>query len=168
MRSARQQKVRCVKQVLLMVGLAAAVAVGCSKPAKSPPEQGAPVGPALSVEETARLMLEALKQGDIETFLAHVDLAGVYDNFPEPMRRTFSFEQFEEALRKAGDKAGREGMSELQYEIVGVEERGELRVVTLRTQSRPGRPWRTFEATFGNFDGTWKITGHGVRRLLPD
>jgi hypothetical protein len=157
-----------VRQVLLVVGLAAVLAAGCSEPAKSPPEQGAPVGPALSVEETATLMLEALKQGDIEAFLAHTDLTGVYENFPEAMRRTFSFEQFKEALQKASDKAAREGMSELQYEIVGVEERGELRVVTLRTQSHPGRPWRTFEATFGNFDGTWKITGNGVRRLSSE
>jgi hypothetical protein len=157
-----------VRQVLLILGLTVALAAGCSKRAKSPSEQGAPAGPALSVEETAKLMLEALKKGDVETFLAHADLKGVYQNFPEPMRRTFSFEQFKEALQKAGDKAAREGMSELQYEIVGVEERGQLRVVTLRTQSRPDRPWRTFEATFGNFDGTWKITGHGVRRLLPE
>lgn len=155
-------------KLVLMAALMAAIAGGCARSGMDQAGEGAPVEPALSVEETARVMLEALREGDVETFFEHADVRGVYESFPEPMRRTFSFEQFEAALEKAGDKVGREKMAELQYEILGVEDKGELKVVTLKTQSRPGRPWRTFEATFGNFDGTWKITGNGVRRLLSE
>jgi len=157
-----------MKKLLLIGALVAATIGGCGPPAQERTEEAKPVTPTLTVEETARLMLEALKNGDVETFLGHADLRGIYNGFPEPMRRTFTFEQFTAALEKAGRKAHDEKMAELKYQIVGVEEKGELRIVTIKTQTHPTKLWKTFEVTFANFDGTWKITGDGVKKLATD
>lgn len=145
----------------------AAISVGCSRPG-GPSAEGTPATPAMSVEETATLVLEALKQGDTDTFLEHTDLWGVYERFPAPMRKTFSFEQFDAAVRKAARKIRNDAMAELSYEILGVEDRGDLKVVTLKTQSAPGKKWKTYQAWFGIVDGVWKITADGVRQLPTD
>jgi len=145
----------------------AALATGCSRPG-DPRNEGAPATPTLSVEETATLMLDALKQGDTDTFLEHTDLWGIYERFPAPMRKTFSFEQFDTALRKAARKVRDDGMSELSFEILRTEDRGDLKLVTLKTQSAPGKKWKTYQAWFGIVDGIWKITADGVRQLPSD
>ena len=153
-----------MKNLLLILALAAAAIAGCSRSTHDRNE-AVPVTPSLTVEETARLMLEALKQGDVETFLSHADLRGIYNGFPKPMRRTFSYEQYTAALEKAGRKAHNEKMAELAYDVLGVEDKGDLKIVTIKTRTRPTKSWKTFQVTFGNFDGTWKITGDGVKKL---
>lgn len=145
----------------------AAFAAGCSRPGDLLNE-GAPATPTLSVEETATLVLEALKQGDTDTFLEHTDLWGIYKRFPAPMRKAFSFEQFDAAVRRAARKVRNDAMAELSYEILGVEDRGDLKLVTLKTRSAPGKKWKTYQAWFGIVDGVWKITADGVRQLPTD
>ncbi len=158
-----------MRNLLLTAALAVAtIGLGCGQSGEDPLDDGVPIGPALTVEETAKVMLEALKDGDVDTFLAHADLRGIYERFPEPMRRTFTFEHFKAALEKAKRKvrdAKVNEFKELSYEILGVEERDGFQVVTFKTRSAPGKKWKTFEAYFSNFDGAWKITGKGVKRL---
>lgn len=147
---------------------AAVITCGCTRSTKDSANNDVPAPAALTVEETAKVMLEALKDGDVDTFLAHADLRGIYERFPEPMRRTFTFEHFKAALEKAKRKvrdAKVNEFKELSYEILGVEERDGFQVVTFKTRSAPGKKWKTFEAYFSNFDGAWKITGKGVKRL---
>jgi len=162
-----------MKKLLPIVALAfAVIAGGCSQSTQTTPDDGAPITPELTPEQTAERMLKALTTGDVDTFLYYVDLRGIYETrFPEQMRKRFTYEQMEAAIKAArtrayNQKAGK--LKKLSYEIVGVEDRNGFKVVTIKTQSRPGRPWRTQEAFFGRFDGMWKLTGKGLTRLKTE
>ena len=151
---------------LLLVVLALALG-GCGH-SDSPGPSAGPEAVALSAEEMARVMIEALRSGDVETFLAHTDLRGIYEQFPAPMRKTFSFEYFKGLVEKARAKVGDASLNEfkdLSYEILAVEERDGEQVVRFKTQGGPGRKWKLFEAYFRQVDGEWKLTGRGLRRI---
>jgi len=159
--------VRLLKTGVLLAILA--VALGGCRHAVSPDPDGTdpqPTGPTL--EETARVMIEALKTGDVDTFLAHTDLRGIYMQFPAPMRKTFSYGYFRSLVEKAKVKVGDAGLNEfrdLSYEILGVEERDGMHVVQFTTQGAPGRKWKLFEAYFRQVDGEWKLSDRGLRRI---
>jgi hypothetical protein len=154
---------------LLIAIVAAAVCGGCASRGSNETANEAEAVPAQAPEDAARIMLEALRTGDVDTFLAYTDTRGLYnERFPEAMRRTFTYEQFMAALEKARSTVGDAELSkfkDLSYEIVGVEERDGWQVVSFRTQSRPGKDWKLWEAYFGRFDGTWKLTGRGLNRI---
>ena len=158
-----------MKKLLIIAALVvAATAIGCNRSNDDASDDGAPVEPEFTVEETATRMLEALKTGDVDTFLAHTDVRGIYERFPEAMRKTFSYEYFLASLEKAKAKARdaeSNDLKDLRYEIVGTEERDGFQVVTFRTQTRPDRSWKRWEAHYRLFDGTWKITGTGVKKV---
>ncbi|MBN1918843.1 MAG: hypothetical protein JW889_13135 [Verrucomicrobia bacterium] len=157
---------RLPRTALLFAVLAVGLG-GCGHP---DPDAEGPEPAMLSVEETARVMIEALKSGDVDTFLAHTDLYGVYMQFPEPMRRTFSFQYFKGLVEKAKAKVGDAELNEfadLDYEILGVEERDGQHVVQFKTQGGPGKKWKLFEAFFAQVDGEWKLSGRGLRRIRP-
>jgi len=158
-----------VREVRLLLPLAVlAIALGGCRHSDAPGPSAGPEPVALSAEETARVMIEALRSGDVETFLAHTDLRGIYEQFPAPMRKTFSFEYFKGLVEKARAKVGDASLNEfkdLSYEILGVEERDGDQVVRFKTQGGPGRKWKLFEAYFRQVDGEWKLTGRGLRRI---
>jgi hypothetical protein len=117
--------VRLSRTSVLLLAIFVVALGGCGHSGSLDPSAGTP-GPAASPEEVARVMVEALKSGDVETFLAHTDLYGIYMQFPAPMRRTFSFEYFKGLVEKAKAKVGDADLNEfktLSYEILGVEER---------------------------------------------
>jgi hypothetical protein len=160
-------RVRLPIAASLIVTLTAAV-VGCQHRTVSDPGSAVTVAVAASPEETARVMIEALKSGDVDAFLAHTDLHGIYMQFPEPMRRTFSFQYFKSLVEKAKAKVGDAELNEfknLSYEILGVEERDGQHVVQFKTQGEPGKKWKLFEAYFHRVDGEWKLSGRGLRRI---
>jgi hypothetical protein len=159
--------VRLLKTGLVLAVLA--VGFGGCRHEVSPDPNGTEAQPsAPTVEETARAMIEALKTGDVDTFLAHTDLRGIYMQFPAPMRKTFSYEYFRGLVEKAKVKVGDAGLNEfkdLSYEILGVEERDGMHVVQFTTQGAPGRKWKLFEAYFHQVGGEWKLSGRGLRRI---
>jgi hypothetical protein len=156
-------------RVFLIAIATAALCAGCASRSVDETTNGIEAAPAESAEDAARVMLEALRTGDVETFLAYTDTHGLYnERFPEAMRRVFTYEQFMAALENAKTKVGDGELNkfkDLSYEIVGVEERGIHHVVSFKTQSRPGKDWKLWEAIFGRFDGTWKLTGRGLSRI---
>jgi hypothetical protein len=156
-------------RALLIVIVAAALCGGCASRGSNKTTNESEAVPSQSPEDAARIMLEALRTGDVDTFLAYTDTRGLYEErFPEAMRRVFTYEQFMAALEKAKSKVGDTELSkfkDLSYEIVGVEERDGCQVVSFKTQSRPGKEWKLWEAYFGRFNGTWKLTGKGLNRI---
>jgi hypothetical protein len=159
--------VRLSRTSVLLLAIFVVALGGCGHSGSLDPSAGTP-GPAASPEEVARVMVEALKSGDVETFLAHTDLYGIYMQFPAPMRRTFSFEYFKGLVEKAKAKVGDADLNEfktLSYEILGVEERDGWQVVQLKTQGEPGKRWKLFEAYFHQVNGEWKLAGRGLRRV---
>lgn len=159
------------KLLVIAALVAAAITLGCGRSADRASDDGAPATTELTIEQTARRMLEALRTGDVDTFLAHADARGIYERFPEAMRRTFTFEQFQSALQKAKAKvvaAETNEFKDLSYEILGIEERDGYHVVTFKTQSAPGKKRKTFEAYFRCFDGVWKITGKGLKKIATE
>jgi hypothetical protein len=161
-----------LKKMLLIVAIGA-VACGCGGSKSGPNDEPTPAEPELTAQETTRMMLDALAAGDVDTFLAHVDVRGIYERFPAAMRRVFTYEQFTDALAaaKAKVRVGDAELTELQkmrYEVLGGEERDGLQVVTFRTLTAVGKSWKVWEAYFRDFDGTWKLTGKAVRRIRTE
>jgi len=156
-------------RALLIVIAAAAFCAGCASRSTDETMNDAAATPTQTAEEAARVMLEALRTGDVETFLAFTDTRGLYnERFPAAMRKVFTYEQFMAALEKAKTKVGDTELNkfkDLSYEIVGIEERDGFHVVSFKTQSRPGKNWKLWEAYFGRFDGTWKLSGRGLSRI---
>jgi len=158
---------------LLLAVVIGAVACGCGGSKSGPNDEPTPAGPELTAAETTLAMLDALAAGDVDTFLAHVDVRGIYERFPAAMRRVFTYEQFTDALAaaKAKVRVGDAELDELQkmrYEIVGAEERDGLQVVTFRTLTTVGKSWKVWEAYYRDFDGTWKLTGRAIRKIRTE
>jgi len=161
-----------MKRLLLAVAVGT-VACGCGGGKSEADDEPVPAGPELTAEETTLMMLDALATGDVETFLAHVDVRGIYERFPAAMRRVFTYEQFTDALAKAKAKVrvGDAELDELQkmrYEILGAAQRDGLQVVTFRTLTTVGKSWKVWEAYFRDFDGTWKLTGKAIRKTRTE
>jgi hypothetical protein len=152
----------------LLILAALALTWGCADERGSEAGLDTPQPVAGAPEEVARIMIEALRSGDTDAFLSHVDLHGIYMQFPAPMRRTFSFEYFKSQVEKAKVKVGDADQNEfatLSYEILGVEERDGVHVVQFKTQAEPGKKWKLFEAYFHRVDGEWLLTGRALRRV---
>ena len=118
-------------------------------------------------EETARRILEGVKNGDRKPLMEHLDLKGLYEmQVPEELREETSYEDFEkEFFSFVEDSDPPEGFD---YEILGSEKKGDLVIVTVRIKEDEDADWEQEEMEFKRMVGKWKITAEGMQKMMDD
>ena len=157
---------RTVAAVMLTSALFAVGVAG----AKDTPKTDARV-PSLvlgsGAEEVAAQLLEAMKQGEAQTFLRLLDLRALYKDAArtEGRRRTpWAFWAFVTNVHRAAKAEFSGGPAEgFDYRIIGSERQGDETIVTVKFRSSEDAEWQEVPIAFTATSGEWKITVEGMK-----
>jgi hypothetical protein len=143
-----------MKKVWLVVVLAVTViAFGCG------------AGGGGGVEATAKKLLDATKSGDVDAWLDHIDLKGMYEaQVPAGAREQVKYEDFVKTTRDAM-KRGLKPNPEFEYQIISSEEKGDTATVKVKTKESKDAKWEEADVPFKKIDGKWKLTWEGMMAM---
>jgi len=117
---------------------------------------------ALSPAEQVTVeLLEAMKQGDAETFLALLDLEVLYADAEKRGEDVADYDEFAAQVRRSAEAEFAGGPAEeMEYEV-----EGNGRVVTVRVRYAKDAPWREHPVEFTGAGSATRITLKGMKAL---
>ena len=140
-----------MKKFWIVIVLATiAISLGCGG------DGGAGAGAA------AKKMLDAMKEGDMDTVLKYVDLKGLYDKQSEEQRKAMGITDFEayekmtKGMLTAMFEASKEETAELEFKILGSQVKDDVTIVKFKTRKNAEAEWEEDEIPFKKVGGTWK------------
>jgi hypothetical protein len=159
-------KARTIAAVVLASALFAVGVAG----AKTAPKTDARVpslGLGSGAEKLAAQLLEAMKQGEAQTFLRLLDLRALYNDAArtEGQRRTLpAFWAFVTHVHRAAKAEFGSGPDEgFEYRIIGSERQGDETIVTVEFRSSEDGEWQEVPIAFTATSGEWTITVEGMK-----
>jgi hypothetical protein len=123
---------------------------------------------ATSAEAAIEAMLEARKEGDIETFIDYVDLKDIYDQMAKGMGAMgHQLPEFEEWKRDLVEEAKAEGFEKgFDYEVLEVREQDGTAKATVKTRNSADDDWEEQTVEFKLIDGGWKVTVESLMEMV--
>jgi len=116
-------------------------------------------------EAAAKKMLEAMKNGDVDTFFSYLDLKEQYDKMPEALRAGKDYEAFEKEAKDGMKKmveANKEDAAKAEFQVLGSEVKDDITMVKVKLRDNPKAEWKEEEIPFKKVDGKWKTTFPGM------
>ncbi len=135
-----------MKKFWIVIVLAAvAISLGC--------------GGGGGAEAAAKKMLQAMKDGDVDTFLNYLDFKGQYDKMSEAERGGMDYEAFEKMTKgfmSAALEADKEKAAKIEFKVLGSEVKDDVTMVKVKKRDNAEAEWEEDEIPYKKVDGKWK------------
>ena len=118
-----------------------------------------------SVVDAVKEVLEAVRTGDADVILDHMDLNGMYEaTVPQEQRGALTYEDWERQMLEA-IKRSVKPKPDFEYEIISAETKGDRATVTTKTKESKDAEWEETKVSFEKIGGKWKLTWKGMMNM---